>query len=186
MFRIIVIQVLVLALAVFASGQQPAPIPKPHPACGVVEEGTGRPQKPPVVYGKPYTVPKFRLHVADEQTGVPIAGREVIVRYVWRWLEYPYPERPLGVWSDAYDLVRCVADKHGDVEMSEFKVVPSGWYKGKMLMGQKPEFTHLDVSVDLRTHITHVRFTKGELERYKKSKAETIPLRVSLTSPLSQ
>jgi hypothetical protein len=173
-------------MAVFASGQGPAPIPKPHPACGAVEEVHGRPPKPPVVYGKPYIVPKLRLHVADEQTGVPVAEREVIVRYVWRWFEYPYQEHPLGVWSDAYDLVRCMTDKHGVVGMSEFKVVPRGWYRGKMLIGRKPEFTHLDVSVHLEKHLTHVRITKRELDRYKSSKADTIPLRVSFTSPVSQ
>jgi hypothetical protein len=68
--------------------------------------------------------------------------------------------------------------------MSEFRVEPRGWYKGKMLLGQKPAFTHLDVSVHLEKHITHVRIAKADLERYKKSKADTIPLRVSLASPL--
>ena len=180
-----VIQVLVLALAVSALGQRPAPTTNLRPDCGVVEEGNGRPQKTPVIYGQPYIVPKFRLRVTDERTGVPVAEREVIVRYIWRWFEYPYPERPLGVWSDAYDLVRCMTDRHGVAEMSEFKVVPSGWYKGKMLIGRKPEFTHLDVSVHLEKHITHVRITKRELERYRRSKADAIPLKVPLTSPLS-
>lgn len=186
MFRAILVQISVLAVAVFASGQQPAPTSKPHAACSIPEAGYGRPQKPPVVYGKPYTVPKLRLRITDERTGVPVAGREVIVRYVWRWFEHPYPERPLGVWSDAYDLVKCVADTHGIVGMSEFKVVPSGWYKGKMLMGRKPEFTHLDVSVHLEKHTTHVRITKDELDRYKSSKADAIPLQVPLISPLSR
>ena len=184
--RVIVIVISLLLVAASSSGQQPAPTPKPHTACGVVEAGYGLPQKRPVIYGKPYIIPKFRLRITDERTGVPIAGREVIVRYVWRWFEYPYPERPLGVWSDAYELVRCMADKGGVVEMSEFKVAPRGWYKGRMLMGRRPEFTHLDVSVHLEKHITHVRITKDELERYKGSKADTIPLQVPLISPLSQ
>lgn len=175
-----------LLLASSPSAQQALPASKPRAACGVVEEGYGLPREPPVVYGKPYVVPKFRLRISDEQTGVPVAGREVIVRYVWRWFEYPYPERPLGVWSDAYELVRCVTGEDGVVEMPEFKVVPRGWYKGRMLMGRKPRFTHLGVSVHLEKHITDVRITKGELERYKDGKTDTIPLQVSLLSPLSK
>ena len=179
-------QIFLLAIAVLAVGQQSGPKPKPHPSCDSVEKGYGRPQKTPVIYGKPYLVPKFRLQITDEETGAPIAGREVIVRYVWRWFEYPYPERPLGVWSDSFDLVRCTADNQGEVEMSEFKIVPSGWYQGEMLMGRKPEFTHLDVSVHLEEHITHIRLMKDELERYQSSNADTIPLKVSLISRLPQ
>jgi hypothetical protein len=177
----------VLSVLVCASGRQrPSGAEKPHSACGVIEKGYGQPQSPPVVQGKAYTVPKFRLLFEDERTGAPIDEREVYVRYVWRWFEYPYQEHPFGVWSDAFDLVKCVTDKRGVVEMSEFKVTPGGWYKGKWLLGRKPEFTHLDVSVHFETHITHVRITKGELEKYRKSKADAITRKVPLTSPLSQ
>lgn len=176
----------ILAAGAAPVGQEPGAASRPEAGCGAVEAGYGLPQKPAVVYGKPYVVPKFRLLVTDERTGAPAAGREVIVRYSWRWFEYPYPEHPLGVWSDSYELVRCVTDKGGSVEMPEFKLEPRGWYKGRLLMGRKPAFTHLDVSVHLGKHITHITIAKGELERYKKSKAETIPLRVSLASPLSR
>lgn len=151
-------------------------------ACGDREPGYGRSNKPPVITGKPYTVPELRLQFTDAQTGAPIGKREVIVRYVWRWFEYPYPERVLGVWSDDYDLVRCTATKDGIVQLTEFKVIPIGWYKGKMLMGRKPEFTHIDVSVNLEKQITHFRITKHELERYHRDGVDRIPLRVS---PLS-
>jgi hypothetical protein len=174
----------VLSTAVFASGQEPPGASKPRAACGVVEKGYGQSQRPPVVYGKPYNVPKLRLRITDERTGAAFGGREVFVRYVWRWFEYPYPERPFGVWSEAYDLLKCVSDSRGFVEMSEFKVVPGGWYKGKMLLGRKPEFTHLDVSVHFETHITHVRITRGELERHRKDKADAITLKVPFDSPL--
>jgi hypothetical protein len=186
MFRGVMIQNILLTIVVLLLGQQSVPTTKSHSACGVVEEGYGRPQKPPVIYGKPYIVPKFRLRITDEQTGRPIAEREVIVRYVWRWFEYPYPDRLLGVWSDANDLVKCTTGNQGEVEMSEFRVVPSGWYKGKMLMGRKPEFTHLDVSVQLEKQLTNFRLTKDDLKHYRSSKADFIPLKVSLMSPLPQ
>ena len=183
--RVIMMKFAVLSVFVCASGQQqPSGVTKPQAACGVVEEGYGRPQRPPVVHGKTYTVPKFRLLITDVKTGVPVVEREVFVRYVWRWFEYPYSEHPFGVWSEAFDLVKCATDKQGFVEMPEIKVVPGGWYKGKMLLGRKPEFTHLDVSVHFETHITHVRITKAELERYRKSKTDTITLKVPLDSPL--
>jgi hypothetical protein len=181
---ILIAQIWVLAAAVWASGQQPADVSKPHAACGAVEEDFGRQPRSPVVWGKPFTVPKFRLLVTDERTGAPVAGREVIVRYVWRWFEYPYQEHPLGVWSDAYDLVRCRTDARGVVEMSEFEVVPRGWYKGKLLMGRKPEFTHLDVSIELEKHLTHRTITRKDLKRHKDNKADTIPLSVPVISPL--
>lgn len=183
--RAILIKILVPAMLVCASGQEPSGVSKPRAACGLVEEGYGRAQRPPVVYGKAYNVPRLRLRITDERTGAPVAGREVFVRYVWRWFEYPYSERPFGVWSEAFDLVKCVSDGQGFVEMPELKVVPAGWYKGKMLLGRKPEFTHLDASVHLETHVTHVRITKRELERYRKSKADSLPLKVPLTSPSS-
>lgn len=185
-FRVMMMQAAALASVVCASGQESSGVAKSKAACGVVEEAYGRSQKPPVVFGKTYIVPKLRLRVTDVETGKPVAGREVFVRYVWRWFEYPYSERPLGVWSDAFDLVKCATDGQGFVDMPELKVTPGGWYKGKMLLGRKPEFTHLDVSVHFETHITHVRVTKAELERYRKSKADTMPLQVPLKSPLSQ
>jgi len=175
-----------LTIVVLALGQQAVPETKSHSACGVVEEGYGRLQKPPVIYGKPYIVPKLRLVFTDEQTGRPIAKRQVIVRYVWRWWEYPYPDRLFGVWSDTNDLVRCTTSDQGEVEVSEFRVVPSGWYKGKMLMGRRPEFTHLDVSIHLEKQITQIRLTKDDLKHYRSSKADIIPLRVSPMSPLPQ
>ncbi|HET6648213.1 MAG TPA: hypothetical protein VFH01_12875 [Pyrinomonadaceae bacterium] len=178
-FQILLIAFLVVTLAVHSlSAHTPAPL-KSAGTCGELEQGYGRSKNPPLIYGEPYTVPKLQLRITDERTGVPIGERELIVRYVWRWFEYPYPERPLGVWSDAYDLVMCTTDKGGLVSVAEIKVMPSGWYKGKMLMGRKPEFTHLDVSVHLETHITHFRITKDELERYRRSNADSIPLRVS-------
>jgi hypothetical protein len=154
----------------------------PQKTCGELEQGYGHSQNPPVINGKPYTVPELRLKITDDRTGRPIGDREVVVRYVWRWFEYPYPERLLGVWSDAFDFVRCTTSKDGLVLFSEFNVTPVGWYKGKMLMGRKPEFTHLDVSVHLEEQITHVRVTKAELERYRRSHPSQIPLYVSASS----
>ncbi len=181
MFRVIVTPILLLTISGVVLGQQTTT--SPH-TCGEVQVGYGTPQKSPMIYGQPYTVPKFRLRITDKRTGVPIVEREVIVRYVWRWFEYPYPEHPRGVWSDAYQSISCTTDKNGDLELPEFKVVPSGWYTGPRLKGRKPEFRHLDVSVHLEKHITHVRITKDELELHKNKKADVIQLQVPLNSPL--
>jgi hypothetical protein len=186
MLRILVTWVLVYASVVLASAQPPAATSKTHTACGAVEDAAFPREKAPVVYGTAYVIPNLRLRILDTQTGVAVTGREVIVRYVWRWFEYPYQEHPLGVWSDAYVLRKCATDEHGLIEVSEFKVTPRGWYKGRLLLWRKPAFTHLDVSVHLEKHISHVRVDKSEIERYKNNRADTITLRVPLRSPLSQ
>ena len=184
MFRVIVTPILLLMIGGVVFGQQSTASPKPY-TCGEVLAGYGTPQKAPVIYGEPYTVPKFRLQITDKLTGVPIVEREVIVRYVWRWFEYPYQEHPRGVWSEAHQSIRCMTDTNGDLKLPEFKVVPSGWYTGKMLKGHKPEFTHLEVSVHLEKHISSVRITKDELALHNKRKADVIELKVPLNSPLS-
>jgi hypothetical protein len=182
-FQISLIGFLVVIFAVGPVSAQISSAAGPPKTCGDREQGYGRSQNPPVIHGTPYRVPELRFQITDDQTGRPTGDREVIVRYVWRWFEYPYPERLLGVWSDAYDLVRCTSNKDGLVLLAEFEVTPLGWYKGKMLMGRKPEFTHLDVSVHLENQITHIRVTKAELEGHRKSNANRIPLRVSAYLP---
>jgi hypothetical protein len=183
--RVIVICVFVCASAVLTAAEQSAETSKKHAACGEVEDAPSR-EKPAVVYGTAYVIPNLRLRILDTRTGVVASAREVIVRYVWRWFEYPYQEHPLGVWSDAYVLRKCATDEQGFVEVSEFTVTPRGWYKGKLLLWRKPVFTHLDVSVHLEKHISHVRIDKSEIERYRKSRADVITLRVPFTSSLSQ
>ena len=157
MLRVLMIQIVGVMLGVGAFGQQPPIALSGQKVCAELEQGYGQPQTAPVVLGEPYSVPKLKLQITDKRTSAPIIERQIIVRYVWRWFEYPYQEHPGGVWSDANDLVKCTSDKFGQLEIGELQVVPRGWYAGEKLKGRKPVFSHLDISVHLDKQITHVR-----------------------------
>src|SRR5262249_8201524 len=119
-----------------------------------------------------------------KKTGEPIAGRMVGVRYIWLWLEYPYPEHPSGAWSEAYEFIECVSGNDGKVEVPEHEVVPRGWYKGKYSASHEPRFNHLEVQVLLEKHIQSFRFQRSEIERIRSGKESEIILSVSKESPL--
>ncbi len=172
--------ILILAAATLSFGQD-SPLPSLEAGCGVLEKDFvfGHPQTPPVIFGKSFSVPNVRIQALDANTRKPLVGNEIIVRYVWRWFQYPYPEHPLGVWSDAYDLVRCVIDKDGVVVGPEHEVVPSGWYKGKYLLGRKPSFRHLDISVGTKKSISHYQVSRNELEKMRQSQKSDVIFTVS-------
>lgn len=172
--------ILVLAAIVVSFGQR-APLPSSKAGCGVLETDFifGHPRTPPVIFGKPFIVPGVRIQAVDAKTREPLVGNEIIVRYAWRWFQYPYPEHPLGSWSDAYDLVRCVTDKDGMIVVREHEVVPGGWYKGKYLLGRKPDFRHLDISVGTKKSIQHFEVSRNELEQMRRSHKSDVILVVS-------
>lgn len=152
-----------LMAATFSAGQE-SPIPSGN--CGVIETklNFGHLQTPPVIFGTLFKVPGLQIKFVDSGTQKPIAGNEVIVRYVWRWFEYPYQEHPFGVWSDAYDLVRCVTSQNGFVNVPEYDVVPSGWYKGKYLVWHKPSFKELEISVTTGKGIYSYQVSRKSLD----------------------
>ena len=172
----------VILMAVFGLTPHAEQIPDSLEArdkCGNVENVPSHFDKtPPLIYGKPYVVPRLRFHILDAQTGTPIIGREVIVHYSWRWFEYPLPENLFGGWTQSSVLRKCVTDNLGFLEIPEFQVTPSGWYSGKFLLGRKPEFSHLEVSVHWEKRITSFSFNKSSIERYQKEKTNGISLRV--------
>ncbi|MEJ7623462.1 MAG: hypothetical protein WKF34_05675 [Pyrinomonadaceae bacterium] len=167
--------------AIVVSFGQEAPLPSSKVDCGVLVTDFmfGHPQTPPVIFDKPFSVPSMRIQAVDAKTRKPLVGNEIIVRYSWRWFQYPYQEHPLGVWSDAYDLVRCVTDEDGMIIVPEHEVVPSGWYKGKHLLGRKPSFRHLDVSVGTKKSIQHFEVSRNELEKMRQSQKSDVVLAVS-------
>lgn len=119
----------------------------------------------PLIHGKPFLVPKLRLRITEIATGKRAANQEVIIRYVWRWLQYPYEDHPLGVWSNSYDLIQCFTDPEGELVVPEYNVVPHGWYKGPVLVGRIPEFKELEVSVEYH----HVWMTRKQIESFRKA-----------------
>lgn len=153
----------------------------PNAGCKSLETNFvfAHPQTPPVIFGKPFIVPSLRIRVIESGAGNPLIRKELIVRYVWRWLEYPYQEHPFGAWSDAYDLMRCVTDQNGMIIIAEHKVIPSGWYKGKYSLGHKPSFQHLDISVNTGRSITHREIKQKFLEDLRRRNESDIVMTVS-------
>jgi hypothetical protein len=183
MFPHTIVLIVVYPLTVIAMFQQSAVNDKMWGACG--EAGTPYVRKdPPVVHGKPYVVPTLRLRVVDAQTGKPIVGRELMVHYVWRWYEYSHEGHVLGVWSDVSIPRKCTTDQEGFLSVPEFRITPHGWYKGKLLLWRKPEFTHLSVTVDFhnftnRFRSVSFRIDKTDINRYQEADSQFINLRVS-------
>ena len=85
----------------------------------------------PVIFGPVVTVPELRFRFVDRVSGLNVKLRDVNVNYHWKWIQYPYPERDWGVWSDGRDWVECVTQMQSEVRVPPFTVKPRGWYDGK-------------------------------------------------------
>jgi hypothetical protein len=113
----------------------------------------GRNGEPPgeaTIFGKPVVVPAFQLRFVDD-SGQPVVPTEITILYGWRWLIYPYPEHPLGVWNGASDWVGCLELKD-KIQVPEFEVRPRGWYDGKYTRfpyPRRPSFTGISVRIEL-------------------------------------
>lgn len=141
-------------------------------------------QDPPVIEGTPYVVPTLRLRIVDAQSGKPVADREVWVQYVWHWFEYPHEGFVFGVWSDVRIPRKCATDLEGFVDVPQFRVTPRGWYKGKLLLWHKPEFTHLEIKTTRSTGTGAVQtdsfeIDRKDLNRYQDEKRQSLTLRIS-------
>lgn len=66
----------------------------------------------------------------------------------------------------AYDLLECSTDNQGYLTVPEYRLVPRGWYKGNYLLGRKPEFKDLELSIENY----HVWMTRKQITRSKKMK----------------
>src|SRR6185503_1509573 len=84
----------------------------------------------PVIYGPTFQVPGMKVRITRAEDGRVEANKELIIRYVWGWHEYPYPESLFGTWSMAYEIVNCTTDETGTVVVPPHKVIPRGWYDG--------------------------------------------------------
>jgi hypothetical protein len=163
-----------------AFGQSHAPA-SVNAGCGNLDTSFigGHPQSPAVIFGRPFIVPNVRIRFVSANTGQPLVGKEVIVRYVWRWLEYPRQEHPFGAWSDGYDLVRCITDENGVISVTEREVVPRGWYRGRYTLGRKPSFRHLDISIHTERSIIHRQIERRNLEGLRRRNQREVTLSIS-------
>lgn len=135
-----------------------------------------------VIFGKPYPVPELRLQFQNE--GGVVRPMSLDVFYIWKWLEYPYPEHAWGAWSDAYDWFRCTVGDDGKLTVPSFTVRPRGWYKGFYTYfpwPKKPYFDYIELTVQVEGCAPKLRIALTDLDWYRKS---TAVVKVSCGSPI--
>ena len=176
MMRLILISILALVPAA-ALGQTAKTnrCVQPEETC----MGEGCNKRIPVIFGKPYVVPKLTIRLIDKNTNKPAAGARMLVHYGFKWLEYhyyPYDEHPFGVWIEAsYSTEACFATEDGVIEVDQFKVEPHGYYKGIYSIGKKPKFTTVSITYELpyvgsssKQCTTATDITRSQLEKCRR------------------
>lgn len=147
-----------------------------------VRIGAGKSAKAPLVFGKPFAVPSLRFQF--ERDGQIVRPIEVDVFYYWNWIEYPYPEHPFGVWTDAADWFKCRVAEDGNLAVPPHTVRPRGWYNGLFNYfpwPKKPLFSHLEITVKVEGCAPKFHIAREDLERYKGVRAT---LKISCASPI--
>jgi len=174
--RILAALILMSGPTVTTFGQTPPP--QGSNVCEPPEEtcmGEECERSKPVIFGKPYVVPRLKIRLLDERTNKPLAGTKITLNYIWKWLEYPYTERPFGAWEEDAYSTSCYANDEGAIEVGEFKVEPRGWYKGIYSVGRAPRFLNVTAGYDLpyvgtkiKGCYTYTTFTKADLDKCKR------------------
>ena len=170
--RILAALILMSGPTMAAFGQTPGNVCEPPEETCMAEECE---RGEPVIFGKPYKVPRLKIRLLDERTNKPLAGTKITLNYIWKWLEYPYTERPFGAWEEDAYSTSCYADGEGVIEVGEFEVRPRGWYKGIHSAGRAPRFLNVTAGYDLPyvgTNIngcyTYTTFTRADLDKCKR------------------
>ena len=142
--------------------------------------GVSAPEGPAVFTGTDYKVPNLRFRFVNWPHEPPSLVR---VFYGWQWWEYPYPNHPRGVWSDANDIVECTSFGPEQILIPSYNVKPKGWYSGRY--ARVPRFNHIEVGFETKVcgsprlifskrevemfkdHVANVSFTCGGIATYK-------------------
>jgi hypothetical protein len=172
MIPVVLISVLLLPIASVAQTAKSNRCVNPEETC----MGEACNKRVPVIFGRPYVVPKLKITLIDKNTNKPAAGVKMGVGYGFEWLEYPYPEHPRGVWTEAsYATSDCFANEDGVIEVDEFKVEPHGYYKGIYSNGKTPKFTTVSIGYRLpyvgsstKHCSTGTEFTRAQLEKCRR------------------
>jgi len=131
------------------------------------------------LFGDPVTIPAFNLRFVDGKTKREVSPSKISIIYEWKWLEYPYPEHPLGTWSGARDLVECI-EPGTEALVPEFMVQPRGWYDGKYAkfpFRGRPSFTEIGIVLyDVGCRTTRSKLSPKEASKLKNNKTVTIEI----------
>lgn len=167
----------ILPFAACACGQDPnSPLYRAGCVSRPAESGRMEPFGPagrkPVIFGTPYFAPALKFRVANGN-GQPPQRARIMLKYSWHWLEYPYPEHPFGVISDAWDVVECPVADSGFAYVPEFEVRTRGWYAGIFLRPilppwrkKLPEFYEIEIDV-LGPCEKRLRLDRQQLDDYR-------------------
>jgi len=142
-------------------------------ACGSLQEprlyrDENIQQPAPVIFGEKYPVPAMRIRFIDGATQLPLQVKSIAVNYGWKWLRYPYPEHAWGVWEDAADLLSCLPDKEGWIDVPMHEVRPRGWYDGKYTRwpwSKRPHFESVEV-VAFTGYFARTRLRPVDLQKF--------------------
>ena len=166
--------VMMMSLVVVASAQNPGN----GGACTFYRNTVGMREEKPTIFGKEFLVPELHMRFVDAKTGKPLIPRVVTVFYLWRWLEYPYPEHGWGAWGEAGELFRCSTGGATQLVVPARTIKPRGWYDGKytkfpytLLGSKKPKFDSLEIMIQFGDCAPRIIVKARDLDRYKGSTA---------------
>ncbi len=152
--------------------------------CSPVKDvGVGHPQTTPVIFGKAFVTPNVRVHFLDAGTKNQIGGNLVVVHYTWWYFNPTSGENcEWGCWEDAYENAQCITDKSGTVNLPEFEVVPSGWFKTKprLFFSTAPKFHDIEIDIHTQKWIIGYHLSQKELERMRKTQTVDVTFEVEL------
>ena len=129
------------------------------------------------IFGTPVRIPPLRVETIDVRAGQAVIAAEILVFYIWRWLEPPNAEYPGGAWDEAQELVRCLDVSSSRVRIPRREIVPRGWFNGRLpfphnLFGSRtPKFDRVELRVVIKGCAPTVSIPFDQLRRFETSSA---------------
>lgn len=163
------LDLLLMACAIFVSSSIVT-----HAQQVVPKEGDcasfGFDEKKPLLFGREFKVPDLRFRFKNPGSESKYRPYVIRVFYVWKWLEYPYPESARGAWSEADDIIDCTNVTNSDFVVPAYSVIPKGWYSGEFANERKnlPRFDHIEVAFKTKEcGAPRLLFNKKEIEKFR-------------------
>src|ERR1051326_4837082 len=129
---------------------------------------------------------RIKRDLAMDKSNEPLAGATVHILYVWKWLQYPYPEQSCGAYVDSTELVECASNSNGIVIVPEHTVETRGWSANPKcwwsLVHKKgePHFDGMELRVSEKPYATGFIWSKGDVNKLR-AKNKEIVLHVPIT-----
>jgi len=157
--------------------------------CSPIGYFKSHPDKPPIVFGEPFVIPKLRVKFVDKATGTPVNGRYIVVHYQWQYFNptvTPGAEFcSRGCWRDAYENAQCITDDDGSVVLPEVTLVPSGWFKSKpkLFFSTAPRFEEVAIAIHAEHWIFSNHLSRKELKKIREKGQSGVTYAVDVNLP---